>query len=359
MAFLMPWKGKQYGRRALLMTAIGFLMVALMHGASAKPDFEVWYGPDAETPDLTAMFTEPQAWAQARSRISAFKLGPQQIQRQNRKHINSGIDLKNADAFRLLHSWGIGLALAAPALKEWDCIGDRALSGTLVYLKRIREYGGQVRSLALDEPLGAGLYYCKNSLEQTVRKTARYFERMRTAEPHILIGDVEPYPHFSVSKLIQWIHMLLEAGARPDFFHLDVNVRALNVRPDVDAATDMRTLKSFLGRQGIPFGIIIWSGQNPESSDRDYYMHALRWARIVHSAIGAPDHLIIQSWVTRASKRCSETGRECTQTDPKCVQQDPIYCGTKSVPLNLPDNDPSKFTQTRLVNEVVKLFEGS
>jgi hypothetical protein len=67
-----------------------------------------------------------------------------------------------------------------------------------------------------------------------------------------------------------------------------------------------------------------------------------------------PDQLVFQGWVTRAPVASSSAEPACLTQ--RCSPDDPPYCGEKSVPLNLPDDDPAAFTQTRLVRAVLSLF---
>jgi hypothetical protein len=120
----------------------------------------------------------------------------------------------------------------------------------------------------------------------------------------------------------------------------------------------MRTLQSFFKAQGIPFGIVFWSGHDPEPTDVSYYNHVVSWAQRVHAAIGAPEQSIIQSWVRRPSIKCTAGVRCDKENNWMCSPADPPYCGKKSVPINLPENNPSVFSQTRLINTVIEMLYG-
>jgi hypothetical protein len=74
----------------------------------------------------------------------------------------------------------------------------------------------------------------------------------------------------------------------------------------------------------------------------------------VKAAIGQPDQAVFQSWVTRSPIACSRSEPACAKQP--CSPADPPYCGEKSIPLNLPDDDPAAFTQTRLVRDVLGLL---
>jgi hypothetical protein len=339
----------------LAVILLGWLLCPLANAAGAAP--EVWYSPDPHTPDFTTMFAHPELWSRARARIHVFEFSPQQTMGRNHDGINTSDDLAKVDAFRKLRSWGIETAIATGAIKEWDCTGQRAAQVTLKYIDVVRSQGGLVDTIAMDEPLIGGIINCKSTLADTALKTSAYMRQIRSAAPDVTVGDIEPYPTFSAAQLIEFVRLLVGNGTRPAYFHLDVNIPVLQFRPNVHLEDDLRTLQTFLRGQGIPFGIIIWSGYNPDPTDQAYYDRAMAWAKRVHDAVGVPDHLDFASWVFRSSRTCAEGQRDCTPTNPHCTAIDPPYCGEKSLPLNLPDNDPAEFSHTRLVLDALRLFE--
>ena len=156
--------------------------------------------------------------------------------------------------------------------------------------------------------------------------------------------------------LIEWVKALEAHGFKPAFLHLDINVHYLDVHPEIPLAADLRVLARFLHEAGLPFGVIFWSGYDPLNSDRAYYDHVMDLARRVKAAIGQPDQAVFQSWVARSPIACSRSEPVCAKQP--CSSADPPYCGEKSIPLNLPDDDPAAFTQTRLVRDVLALFGG-
>ena len=51
------------------------------------------------------------------------------------------------------------------------------------------------------------------------------------------------------------------------------------------------------------------------------------WLATVKTAIGEPDHYVLMSWI------------------------DPTETFEKTIPINLPEDDPSIYSHTRLINE--------
>jgi hypothetical protein len=118
----------------------------------------------------------------------------------------------------------------------------------------------------------------------------------------------------------------------------------------VNVIADLRELRAFFEAERIPFGVIFWSGHDPENSDRSYYNHVIDWVKKAHSAIGKPDQSIFQSWVLRVSQSCV-SGVPCGAKNTRCSPADPGYCGLHRVPVNLLENNPQVFSHTRLVSE--------
>jgi hypothetical protein len=58
----------------------------------------------------------------------------------------------------------------------------------------------------------------------------------------------------------------------------------------------------------------------------------MEWIRTVNNAIGQPQHVIFQSWLGPAAN------------------------GVHEVPINLPENDPSVYSHTRLIIEGLDVF---
>lgn len=187
------------------------------------------------------------------------------------------------------------------------------------------------------KPLAAGPSKCSLNYDDVVERTAAYIRLLSTdtslgsinSIPEV--GDIEAYPATSAQDLERWIKSLEAKGAKPRFFHLDVNVHRLDVSPEIDYQRDLRELKRFFQSENIPFGVIFWPGYNPENSEKDYYDRTMTWVKKVHQAIGRPDQSIFQSWILR-------TG------------------GNKSIPVNLPENVPSIYSHTKLINDGLEVL---
>jgi hypothetical protein len=283
---------------------------------------------------------------------------------------NTLADIAAADAFRKLRAWGIQTAIGAPAVKEWDCAGGREEAYTVRQILNVARAGGAVDWVTMDEPLAAGTGIqtrstCRIGLEQTAAEVAAYVRHI-TANPEVLAAgkpprfvDVEPYPGADVEVLQHWTTSLEAHGFRPAGFFLDVNIHRVELKPELYArmAGDLRTLESFMRAERIPFGVVFWPGWGAVGSDAAYYRRTIDWVTFVHRAIGRPDAAVFSSWVWRCDGRNAGGDFACSRQNPACTPGD-TYCGQKSVPINLPDNDPNVFSHTRLVIEALGILGG-
>jgi hypothetical protein len=57
------------------------------------------------------------------------------------------------------------------------------------------------------------------------------------------------------------------------------------------------------------------------------------------------------------SGACSLTDPKCDALHPHCAPADGSNCGLHSVPLNLPDNDPSAFSLTRTALDALRVLQ--
>ncbi len=348
----------------LLGLAAALLLALSGATALARTPPTVWISPDDDSPDYGELFARPDLWAGARAQIDVFKFPPSHLDKRPPAADGNFNDLVRLGAFRKLKEWGIDVAVEAPSVKDWDCTGVAgARRTTLAFIRSVASAGGNVKYVANDEPLSAGIGYCHLSMEETAVRAAAYARQLQadpsisTDAPGMMIGEIEPYPSFSVEQLTQWVRALERNGYKPAFFHLDVNLTAVDLRgPKMDFPGDLRALRTFLRGEGIPFGIVFWPGRDPVPSDKAYFEDVISYARRVNAAIGRPDQMIFQSWVRRGSTRCEVRGQCVERNHWLCAPPDPPYCGRRSVPLNLPELGPNAFTLTRLVDETLSIM---
>lgn len=295
------------------------------------PD-QVWFVPNMGSYDYPDLFAHPEQWPTARSQIDVFKFYTQNLLDApcticGSNTLNAFI---NVQAFQKLTDWGVAIGVEAGAVKEWGCTGEQEFLAAELIIENVAANGGAVTYLAMDEPyiggeLVANGISCGYTMSQSADATTYFVNQVRSAYPAIILGDIEPYPYFTVAQLQQWIIALESRGVQLDFFHLDVDVERVIVEGH-DVGADMWTLREFCQAHGIPFGVIFTSNWTEADSDELYFASTMAWLDTVTSAIGMPAHAIFQSW------------------------QGPAPGGdVHAIPTNLPEDDPA--SHTRLVLE--------
>lgn len=290
--------------------------------------------------DFLQLFTKPESWANAREVVDVFKLYSLNLFPEPCEFCN-GISLPTlaeVDAFRLLGEWDKPIAIEVGAVYEFGCQGEntfRVDAGVVV--DNVARNGGQVRIIAMDEPLLHGgtkpvAGSCDFSPEEAAAETADFVAAAHAAHPEIIIGDIEPYPHYSVAELQDWILALERFGVELAFFHVDVDMERVRVHGH-DVAGDLAGLQRFVEDRGIVFGVILTSNWTQAGNEESYFHSTLEWTEVVRAAIGRPTHVIFQSW------------------------QGPAPSGHHEVPINLPEDDPGVFSHTRLILEGLARFE--
>ncbi|MCK5031797.1 MAG: PKD domain-containing protein, partial [Thermoplasmatales archaeon] len=223
--------------------------------------------------------------------------------------------------------------------------------------------GGVVRYLAMDEPMRHWIpeyYYIYTgqtdprpclavSLGNLADHIAAYILQMQEWYPSVSIGHIELYPEVGIDQLKEWIIALEARGVSLPFLHIDVHGPRVDqyilLGIEIDVAADMLELKSFLEEHDIEFGIIFFDTyydsqywEPSEYNDSTYYAGTMNWVNFVHDANLKLDHSIFQSWVS------------------------PYYTtgvGPKEIPVNLPEDDPTIYSHTRLINEALAILSNN
>ncbi len=298
----------------------------------------VWFAPNMGSNDYASLFSKTEQWKAARSKINVFKFYTQNVLDDPCPICakNTLSNLADAHAFQVLAQDDIAIAVEVGAVKEWGCTSDITYGVAQTVIRNIQTHGGSVAFLAMDEPLFGGRIKVNNTtcgyeMEQSAAVTAEFMAKVKAAYPQMGVGDIEPYPEFSVPELERWLLTLQDRDAGPAFFHLDVDMERVRVEKQ-DVKKDLRSLSQFCTVRGIPFGVIFTSTWRAAGSERSYYDSTMTWIRTVNEAIGAPQQMIFQSW------------------------QGPAKDGFNEVPLNLPEDDLDIYSHTRLLIDGLAVF---
>ena len=294
--------------------AAALFLVPAAHVQSAEPADRLWFCPGPGTLDYRRLFEHPEEWAHARQLVSVFKFYQQHTLTPADPIVgpNSYDALVRSDAFRRLTKWRKKIALEVGAVKEFYCTSDAsgmkaAIDASIASVRAVRDAGGTVDYLAMDEPFAAGRSpVCGGpALEPTAARVATYVSGVHAAFPTVRVGLIEAYPFSGEPAIESMLELLRVRGAAPAFLHVDADLNAIRA-PASDFTRDMTTLQAVCRTQHIAFGIIIWG--HDFDADALYTADAGRLVNALTAAFPnwaqMPDQMIVQSWAqTRSGLR--------------------------------------------------------
>lgn len=180
---------------------------------------------------------------------------------------------------------------------------------------KIHRAGGDLRYIAMDEPLWNGHFYsgtnaCHSSIANVAERVGSVLSEYRRTFPNVVIGDVEPFPSLSSQPNWEgdyknWVRAFGQTVASSlAFLHIDVDWNS------GDYAAAIKGAVAVAKASGLKVGII-YNGSDNAQSDRDWLDQANAHITFVEKTLSIhPDHIIFQSWMrypARAMPEASET----------------------------------------------------
>jgi len=282
----------------------------------ATQELSTWFAPLPPMPekewrpyvgslDFMELFTEDARWRSAAKHVKVFKLYGEWL-----RWYASDEELKQVVEY--LNRHGIAIAFEGGPLVPTETCGKgvEGFNGPeegLIIARRIKEAGGIVRFVALDEPFYMASIYsgpnaCHWPAEKIAGQVASYIQALESIFPDVIVGDIEPlppgsnadFPKADVDEYKKWIEAWRAViGSYPFFFHLDVGF------PRLDWPQACKELENFARERAIRFGII-YIGDYGDSTDEEWVKRAEeRAVRYEVQAEGRPDDVIFQSWYDR------------------------------------------------------------
>ena len=340
---------------------------------------KVWFGPSMGSADMLELFSDTTEWESARSKIDVFQFLTHHVNSWpcmgDLCNSNTLSNLAQVGTFTKLDEWGIDICIEGAGILPQtlfgtpvDCELERqiaaqnAFNWTADAINNVHANGGTVRYIAIDEPIRrwySPIYpplegpECKTeSLAEIAAMVADFITMMNNAAPSIIVGQIILYPELDVEAIKTYVTELENLGINLPFIHLDVHgLRIIDYagpfygRVTLDELkADLLELETFLHDHNILFAPILIDllfntqlYQFGQYTDQVYYEGTIDWINEVNSAIGQPDHLVFESW---ARPQYSDTNLVSVIT-----------------PINLPENDTSIFSHTRLINEGLSIFD--
>jgi hypothetical protein len=177
----------------------------------------------------------------------------------------------------------------------------------MLITRRIRQAGGTLQVMALDEPyyfahLYDGPNACHWTVPQIAEAVAGFTSAMREEWPGLVVGDTEPMPsQVSVAGLAEWLDAYRAAAGEPfAFLHLDIDWSRAGW-PDLGIGVEAAGAE-----RGVPIGMIYNGGS--ATSDAQWVALAGRRVAAYETDAGAqPDHVLFQSWMDKPDRALPET----------------------------------------------------
>ncbi|MFA6562222.1 MAG: hypothetical protein WCV00_09985 [Verrucomicrobiia bacterium] len=301
---------------ARVVTLCVTVTVVLAQGTKEKP--EVWMMPPGQENGraFRELFEQPEAWKETRSLIHV--LGCSDL---NTKRHFTDDELKAW--FAKMNEWGLKFAMEVGAIKPWGLTGEKTFTAEKPLWDRVERLGGKIYAIAMDEPLLCCRHHIKKPDDYAVQETANYIALVRKHFPQVQIGDIETYPSISVADHIWWIEALqkklAEMGVRGlDFYRLDVNWANFIVQ-NHGCWGEVKKLEQYCRSKKLPFSLIYWASGQPLldrmklADESTWYISIMHQGYSYAMVQGAPDQLVIESWI-QAPSRCVPETAEWTFT---------------------------------------------
>ncbi len=256
------------------------------------------------------LFVQNAPWQGAAKKIQVFKIYPEWLDEATNQQLQS--------QFQNLKSRGIALALEFGAVtRASNCnggiVGEGAGGQELVAAaKRIQENGGDLKYIAMDEPLYfTGLATlptsCSLPVSWVAANAASNLLPVRSVFPSVQFGDIEPIgaTKLPFAKELARYQAGLDAfrkslGEPLAFFHADVNWNS----PTFES--DLKALDAMLASEQVTMGVI-YDGLASATSNAVWIQDTQLHIQQAELAIGIPAAVIFQSWHKYPQKLLPET----------------------------------------------------
>lgn len=263
--------------------------------------------------DYLSLFESGAQWPQAGSRVNVFELSKKFIDTTPESDLRRVLDdLKRR---------GIEIAMqGTPLLASRTCglgvEGHGPPHDMAATARRIKQLGGQLSYISMDEPLFYGHQFngdarriaCHMSISEVARQTAGKLAEVREIFPDVKVGDIEPVGIMPADAaqwaddMARWLQAFQEATSVPlAFMRLD----CVWLRPNWEQQFDAVVPR--IRAREVPLGVI-YDGTPKDATDVEWVTSALNHSRLVERKLGgAPDQVAFQSWMDHPRAMLPET----------------------------------------------------
>ena len=284
------------------------------------------YGPFPTAADFMDMFQPDAPWKDAASHVQVFQISMSYLKDSSQEIIDTIVaDLKRR---------GIALGLAGGSInisaKNSPCGGAGKLegyalaTGAEMVSQHIKAAHGELKYVAMDEPLYYGHYYtqregkvdgCHSSIHEVMALSKETLSVYVREFPDVVIGDVEPTGHLDEepgwqSDLTEWATEFRTAMGKPLAF-LDLDV-VWNRPHAVEDAVQIVHFAQQLQQQGLLGKIgIIYNGAKQDTSDKSWVADARKHVSLMEGKYELrPERVIFQSWHPNPTHALPDSARD-------------------------------------------------
>lgn len=297
---------------AVLSGIAGLVTPGRAQGVPARP--AVWIMPPSidNGAQIQALFDHPEQWAQTRSRITGLGVADHVLFRDFSPEQLQGWA-------RAMKQWNLKMSLEVGAVKPWGLTGQSAFDHEKVFWDKYLAAGGTIDAIAMDEPLICTRFHLHQPDAYALQETASFIQLVRQHYPGIKIGDIEGFPSIGYDDMTRWIDALqgrLKAMGLPplDFFRVDTDWVHFVADDRKGSWPMLRKLEQFCRARHLPFSLCYWAADYPALSkqglanDSTWYISLMQMGYDYRLVQGAPDEMVIESWVAGPSQSLPETG---------------------------------------------------
>ena len=256
--------------------------------------------------DYFELFKPEAAWSKSAQHVKVFMLNGGLLLRQSDDEVKAVLaDLKRRHITLAIE---MGLATARQDSSGHQACGVNVEgittpNATRVIAERIKKNGGELRYVAMDEPLFYGHHFsganaCRFTLSELAGTIAPNVAVLRELFPSVEIGDVEPIgaaknvPADWVDEIAQWTQVYQQVvGQKLSFFHADVAWTS-------PWQQQLAAVKRVAHEHGLKFGVIYdGGGTGKQESDELWTQEAIeRFHMVEANPATMPDHAVFQTW---------------------------------------------------------------
>lgn len=257
------------------------------------------------------LFHSPEQWVETRKFIQGIGYADHCFATQF-------TDAQLTSMFSLINQWGLSLGLEVGAVKPWGVTGDATFKAENPMWNRFQSLGAKIAAIGMDEPFCAVRADIHKSDDYAVNETANFISLVRGRYPGLIIGDIEPYPFFTVEELTGWIDALqnrLKAMnvQGMDYFRLDVDWVSFNLAKK-GCWQDVKAIEQHCRQAGLKFSLIYWASDFPQlqrlgiANDATWYVSVMQQAYDYAMVGGKPDQYMVESWVNGPERMVPDGG---------------------------------------------------